>query len=136
VLVNGKQIVNINQDSAPCQNCGSNLIEITNFSYADQTDSTATVREELCKCSKCGTLFILHYDLFDPKGHIYSKVFTEDINNPSYNWQDALTEEQKKAIAEHLQHCQVCVDRLSQELLTDAWLKSFIASLRKLQSKI
>jgi hypothetical protein len=130
-VAQNRQIVNINQKSAPCQQCGSNLIEITNFSYAGETTSTSAAREELCKCKNCGSTFILHYDLFDSEGHIYSKVFTEDVNNPSYNWQDSLTEDQKKAIAGHLQHCSVCVDRLSHELLTDAWLKSFITNLRK-----
>ena len=134
--VKDRQIININQESAPCQQCGSNLIDITNFSYDGQTVSTASIREELCRCKKCGTLFTLHYDLFDPEGHIYSKVFTEDINNSSYNWQDSLTEDQKKAIADHLQNCPICVDRLSHEMLTDAWLKSFITTLRKVAPKI
>jgi len=125
------QIVNIDSEAVPCKQCGSNLIDVSNFSYDGHTDTTATVREEHCRCKKCGTPFILHYDLFDSSGHIHSKVFTEDLNNSSYNWQDALTEEQKLAIADHLQSCSICVDRLSHEMLTDAWLKSFISSLRK-----
>jgi transcription elongation factor Elf1 len=130
------QIVDINEATVPCVICGSNLIDITNFMYDGQTTSTATYREERCKCKQCGTLFILHYNLFDENGHVYSKVFTEDINNPTYNWQDALTEEQKAKISEHLQHCEICVDRLSHEILTDAWLKGFINDLRKNDVKL
>jgi hypothetical protein len=126
-----EQIVSIDLNDAPCKNCGANLIDIANYAYDGKTETTATVREEHCKCKKCGTSFILHYDLFDEEGHIYSKVFTEDVNNPSYNWQDALTEDQKSVISEHLKGCSICVDRLSMENLTDAWLRDFINMLRK-----
>jgi hypothetical protein len=124
------QTVDINLSSVPCDHCGSDLIDVANFMYDGETVSTATVREEHCKCKKCGTPFILHYDLFDPEGHVYAKVFTEDINNRDYNWQDSLTEDQKVKISEHLEHCPICIDRLSHETLTDAWLRNFITTLR------
>lgn len=127
------QVVDINKNEAPCAKCGANLIDISNFVYDGKSNARPTYIEELCKCRKCNTQFIMHYDIFDSEGHIYSKIFTEDINNEEYSWQDALTEEQKKKVSEHLKYCNECLDRLSQEMLTDAWLKSFITHLRKCQ---
>jgi hypothetical protein len=125
-----KQIVNINLDEVFCKNCGLNLIDIANYQYDGHSSSTSTALEEDCKC-RCGALFILHYDLFDEEGHVYSKIFTGDINNLDYNWQDSLTEDQKIIISKHLEHCPICIDRLSEEELTDAWLRDFINTLRK-----
>jgi len=124
-------VININSNNAPCPNCGVNLLDIKNFIFNGKVDNMPTYIEEYCSCRHCGAPFILHYDLFDSKGHIFSRVFTEDINNMAYNWQDSLTDEQKKMISGHLEGCNICLDRLSHEILTDAWLKSFIASLRK-----
>jgi uncharacterized protein with PIN domain len=124
------QIVNINDTVAICKQCGADIVDVANFTFSGKVDTTATCIEEYCKCQKCKTDFLLHYDIFDPSGHIYSKIFTEDINNVNYNWQDALTEDQKKVVSDHLEKCPECLDRLSQELLTDAWLKSFINALR------
>jgi hypothetical protein len=132
---NEPQIVDINEDIVPCIKCGANLVDVANFKYDGQIVTEATFVEEACCCKKCDRSFIMHYDLFDPKGHIYSKVFSEDINNPEVNWQDALTDAQKKTISEHLEHCEVCTDRLSQETLTDAWLKDFVVNLRKTRAK-
>lgn len=123
------QTVNINNEKAPCIKCGANLVDISNFIFDGKVDTKPTFVEEHCKCKHCGTPFLMHYDLFDVSGHVLSKVFTEDINNVDYNWQDALTEEQRLAVSEHLKHCDVCLDRLSQEMLTDAWLKSLITGL-------
>ena len=124
------QIVDINKDTAPCQKCGANLVDVANFKYMGKADTMATYIEEHCQCKQCKSDFILHYDLFDASGHVYSKVFTEDINNPNNNWQDNLTEDQRKIISQHLKSCKICIDRLEQEILTDAWLKSFIHALK------
>ena len=125
------QIVDINKDNVPCRNCGANLVDVVNFVYMGEVDTRSTFIEEHCQCKHCKSIFILHYDLFDIDGHIYSKVFTEDVNNPDNNWQDNLTEEQKKIISQHLRGCKICIDRLNQEILTDAWLKSFIQALKE-----
>lgn len=125
------QVVNINKNKALCICCNTDILNIAHFNYDKETINTPQYREELCKCKKCQTQFILHYDLFDSKGHIYSRVFTEDINNPDFNWTDELTTEQKEKISEHMEKCPVCCENLSQELLTDAWFKSFIEDLRK-----
>jgi hypothetical protein len=117
------QIININDNDATCKQCGTNIVDIANFIFSGEV-------EEHCKCNHCHTNFLLHYDIFDPSGHIDSKIFTEDINNANYNWQDSLTEDQKKVVSDHLAGCPECLDRLSQEMLTDAWLKSFIKALR------
>jgi hypothetical protein len=122
------QIVDINKDWVKCDTCGANIVDLANFVYSGKSDSTANDRKEYCMCRKCSTPFILHYDMFDPQGHIYPSIFIEDINNPSCNWPDNLTEEQKEVVSAHLENCQICMDRLTQELLTDAWLKDFIAS--------
>ena len=125
------QVVNINQEVAGCSSCGSDLVDIANIEYQGRAESTPTYREELCKCRNCGQLFSLRYDLFDAEGHIYSRVFVEDVNNPNYHWQDLLTDEQKEKIAEHLNNCDVCSNRLDHEILSDAWLKSFMGRLKK-----
>ena len=124
------QIVDINKDSDLCQKCGANLVDVANFQFMDKVKNTATYIEEYCQCKHCKNDFILHYDLFDADGHVYSKVFTEDINDNSINWQDNLNEDQKKIISQHLKDCKICTDRLTQENLTDAWLKAFIKELR------
>jgi hypothetical protein len=125
------QTVDINNDTAKCTECGARITHIPHFKYDGKNRSGATYREELCKCSTCNTKFIMHYDLFDSEGHIFSKVFTGDINDPNYNWQDSLTQDQKKAISEHLKSCPKCQDRLSEEILSDAWLSNVMDELRK-----
>ena len=130
-MKNNLQIVNINKETDLCAVCGTDLLDILNFTYKNESESSPQHIEELCECKKCGTQFIMHYDLFDSAGHIYSRVFTEDINNPSYRWQDVLTMDQKKNIENHLKTCTECCDRLEQEILTDAWFKSVLNELRK-----
>ena len=122
------QIVDINQDTVKCDICGANIVDLANFIYENRYESTALDRKEFCRCRHCSTPFILHYEVFDSRGHIYSSVFTEDINNPACNWPDNLTEEQKEVVSAHLADCQICTDRLTHELLADAWLRDFIAS--------
>lgn len=125
------QIVNINKDQEFCLNCKTDILDIANFTYELDSKTDPFYFEELCKCKKCNTYFILHYDLFDSKGHIYSRVFTEDINNPNYHWHDILTNEQKTIISDHLKKCPECCDRLDQEILTDAWFKAVLSELKK-----
>jgi len=123
------QKININ-DEATCDHCGARLTGLTEFSYAGDFFAYPDSREEICKCNKCGTKFILHYDLFDKDGHIYARVFTGDINNPSFNWQDSLTEEQKNAIELHLRSCPDCQERLTEEMLSDAWFASIMHEIK------
>jgi len=124
------QIVNINSDHALCKRCGSNIIDIANFSFDGEIISEPTYREEKCRCRHCSAPFLLHYDFFDADGHIHPRVFSEDINNPLYHWSEILADNQKKVISEHLRDCKICQDRLDQELLTDAWLRDFMEQLR------
>jgi len=124
------QLVDINKENH-CDTCGASITHIPNFKYAGTFTTGATYRNEECVCTQCGTHFIMHYELFDPEGHIYSKVFTGDINNLNYNWQELLTKEQLDVIARHLSECTVCQDRLSEEILTDAWFSDFLNQIRK-----
>lgn len=124
------QIVNVNNDQVPCDVCGSNLIDVSNFQFEKRGDIKPTYFEEFCLCKNCNSQFILHYDIFDENGHVLSRVFVEDVNDENYNWQDSLNFEQKKAISDHLPKCPICLDRLSQEVLSDAWLRDYIDELR------
>jgi len=125
------QVVNTYDNKVPCEVCGSNLVDVVNFTFDKKGETQATFFEEKCLCKHCHTPFILHYDIFDPEGHIMPRVFVEDINDEKYSWQDPLTPEQKEAVSKHIAHCSTCLDQLSQEMLTDAWLKSYITTLRK-----
>ena len=125
------QKININDRKAKCESCGSSLSDVTKFMFVKKEASEPTYFEEQYMCKSCHAAFIMHYDLFDKNGHVLSRVFVEDINDESYNWQDVLTDEQRKAISEHLNSCPKCLDKLSQEMLTDAWLKSYVTELRE-----
>lgn len=124
------QIVDINEKEIFCQYCGADLIDIANYIFYGGKISELHYWKELCKCKKCKNNFILRHNIYDKYGHIYPHIFSEDINNPEYKWQEILTEEQKELIAKHLTNCEICRDRLSQEILSDAWLKSFIENLK------
>lgn len=125
-MPNNLQKVNIAKTRAYCEKCGSNILDITKFHYGGRTRNTSTYREEVCTCNKCGTNFILHYDIFTEKGHINPKIFTGDINDPEYNWQDSLSKTQKEAVATHLKKCTICSEKLHEEILSDAWFASII----------
>lgn len=122
------QKVNIATTHAACRYCGTDIMELDHFRYAGKTITGPRFFEELCICLGCNAKFLIHYDLFDQQGHINSRTFTGDVNNPDYNWQDSLTEEQKGLIAEHLRICPTCSDRLSEETLSDAWFAGIIRS--------
>lgn len=125
------QKINISQEKATCIKCGANLLDIRNIKWLQKEILGETFREELFECRKCGSAFIIHYDLFDSEGHINPASFTGDINDPTYNWQDNLSEEQKKAFEEHLKKCPICRDRLDEEYLKDAWFADIIHGARK-----
>lgn len=120
------QKVNISQDHAYCQKCHADILDIINFRYGGKIILEPTFREELCECRHCGTPFVIRYDLFDEDGHIEPRVFTGDSNDPEYNWQEKLSENQKEVIACHLRGCKECQERLEAEMLTDAWFASII----------
>ena len=125
------QVVDINADNVPCNNCGVNVLDISNIKYNGEALSEPLYREELCQCRSCGQNFVLHYDLFDKKGHIYHRVFAEDANNPAFNWPDLLSENQKEVIKQHLESCETCQERVSKQQLRDAWFASVIHSIKK-----
>ena len=124
------QKINIIDTKAICNECG-NILELGNFTYSGISKDSSTFREEKCICNQCKTPFIIRYDIFDSEGHIYPRVFSEDPNDHSYNWQDNLTQEQKESIAGHLKDCQICNSRLSNENLLDAWFADIIHSRKK-----
>jgi uncharacterized protein with PIN domain len=121
-----------NSDETKCSVCGSDINDIANFVYNNVTVSEPTYREELCKCRKCGTLFTMHYDLFDADGHIYSRVFTEDTNDPDYKWSDILSKNQLDMIIKHITKCQICKDRLETQIVNEAWFNDLMNETRGL----
>jgi uncharacterized protein with PIN domain len=125
-MSHGIQTISANKEKASCNKCGANILDILNMAYEEKFKTDPRYREELCHCRFCGTKFIIHYDLFDKNGHVYSRVFGEDINNPEFKWQDLLVKEQIDEIAAHLSTCEVCKNRLSEEMLSDALLSSVI----------
>jgi len=125
------QIVNLNDDLSPCSKCGTNLSILGKFIHTGVKENTATKKDEICKCLTCNEEFILHYEFFDENGHVNSFVFSGDVNDPSYNWQDQLTNEQKIAIGEHLKTCEICNKRLVDEVASDAWLASLVHAVKK-----
>jgi len=118
-------------EKIPCKNCGQDLTEIGNFVYTGVTVDSPRKKNEECACRKCGEHFIIQYRYFDEKNHIKAFVFNGDINDPTYNWQDQLTSEQKKEISDHLLICDICKERLDEETLTDAWIASLLHSQNK-----
>lgn len=119
-------IVNINEEEALCKKCGADIMDIKNIAYDGKYKVDPKYREELCHCKSCNTKFIMHYDIFDKNGHVCSRVFSEDINNPEFHWQDLYTDVQVKGIIAHMVSCKICQDKLSEEILNDAWLASVI----------
>jgi hypothetical protein len=128
---NNMQRVIPHNDNETCNKCGANLLDLANFRYLEKQRKEPTFWEELSECVKCKTKFILHYDIFDEKGHIHKNIFSEDVNNLEYNWQDILDESQKKVIFNHLKTCKECQERLNNEILVDAWFRDLLSNLRK-----
>ncbi len=131
---NKLQHINICNEDEYCIHCKSNILDLANFTYEGEVKSEPTYWEELCVCKSCNTSFIIHYDIFDAKGHIFSRVFSEDINDINYKWQETLTDAQKDIIAEHLENCEKCRKRLCAEILSNAWFSNFMDELRKKRS--
>lgn len=125
------QKVDIGSTEELCQFCNADLTDIANFTFKDEIRAEPRYWQELCECGGCDQKFVMHYDIFDSAGHIYQRVFSEDINNVHYNWMEDLTEEQKTEITSHLKDCTICNDRLSQEQLSEAVVKEFMQNLRK-----
>jgi len=123
----------ISQNNVKCSCCGTLISDIANFYYDGITISEPTYREEKCRCRKCDTAFILRYDLFDSNGHIQQIIFSEDVNDPDYKWYDILSHGQKREIEKHLKSCSKCLDRLTKEQLSEAWLGSILQELRAQQ---
>jgi len=125
------QKVDIGSSEELCRNCNTDLTDIANFTFQDEIHTEPRYWEELCQCSGCKEKFVMHYAIFDSGGHIYQRIFSEDINNENYDWTTDLTEEQKKEISDHLKDCKVCGERHSQEQLADALMKELMQNLRK-----
>jgi hypothetical protein len=125
------QTVNNQDESASCTVCNSDLTVLGSFTYLGVTINYPRQKDENCKCNKCNTEFILHYEFFDKDGHVNNFIFGGDVNDPTYNWQDQLTSDQKKEIGQHLYSCLICNERLNEEVTSDAWLASLIHNYKK-----
>jgi len=123
--------VEVSGDKVACDKCGENILDIHNAKYAGETRAYARFSEELYECRNCGEKYVMRYDRFDEEGHIKSKTFAGDVNDPKLNWVDNLTEAQKREVNAHLKSCPICQDRLNAEVLNDAW---FAHQLRKDQN--
>ena len=118
--------INVFSSHATCDVCGSSLLDIKNIKYSGICYNSPTCREEVCICRNCETRFILKYELFTEDGHINRKIFSGDANDLNHNWQDNLTDEQKKTVGEHLKGCPICSENLNEEMLSDAWFSSIV----------
>jgi hypothetical protein len=118
------QIVRYNGSKIKCRNCDQNLTDINNTTYLKQRWGSPKYWDELCQCDDCGNKFILRYELFDKEGHVYLFVFTEDINNPNYNWIDNLNNKQRIAVTRHVEQCSICQKKIEDQLCMDAILKT------------
>jgi hypothetical protein len=109
-----------------CRICQNDLTQLGHFEYLQLTDDTPVYKDEHCTCNRCGTEFLLRYELFTPQKHINPLVFSQDINDPTFNWQDQFTKEQLHEIQAHLKTCKRCSNILEEELLSDAWFANFM----------
>ena len=125
------QKVDIGSTEELCQHCNTDLTDIANFTFKDDLRAEPRYWQELCECKGCGKSFIMHYDIFDSGGHIYKRVFSEDINNDHHSWMEDLTDAQRVEIQNHLINCDICNDRLNQEALEGAVVKELMQNLRK-----
>jgi len=124
------QTIKFNESTKICSRCHSDL-SLDNIIYLGQKWSEPTYWDELHKCSECEQLFFLRHGIFDRKGHIQRYVFSEDINDPDYNWTDNLSASQKLTIAKHLDTCSICKEHHFAEFLSDIKLKRFFQKERK-----
>jgi uncharacterized protein with PIN domain len=122
------QKISLTMDHATCTKCGKSLLDITNIKFIKDSVSSARFQEELYICRSCGTEFIIRYDLFDSDGHINQRVFTDDPNDPKYNWPDILNQSQRDEIAKHLKDCKICNGRLDDEFENNLWFSSLLHS--------
>ena len=125
------QLIHISEVDIKCHKCGIDITDIANLYYDGITLNENTFREEKCRCRNCDTPFLLHYNLFDKNGHINQRVFSEDVNDPSYDWMELLSGGQKRFIEKHLHDCQLCQDSLVKEQLSNAWFGDLICQLRE-----
>ena len=122
------QKINITEDNAFCKSCRANLLDIGNIKFIKNSISGSNFSEELYLCRHCNQEFIIRYELFDKEGHIQRSVFSEDPNDPKFNWPDLLTAEQKLAISDHLKSCDTCNKRLIEGIESNVWFASLIHS--------
>jgi len=125
------QKVDIGSTEELCSKCNTDLSDMANFICMEEIRNEPEYMQQLCQCKGCEKEFILHFGIFDSGGHIYSRVFANDINDENYSWQDNLTKEQIRVISDHLKNCATCKDRYSEEQLAEAWMKELMDSLRQ-----
>jgi hypothetical protein len=125
------QVVKLNGKKTRCNACGARLTEIGSFKYAGEGSDFNAPKYRLEKnVCNCGKEFYLRYDFIDRDGHINPAVFNGDINDPTYQWQSLLTEEQLRIVEAHLSSgCQVCMNRNNEIILEDAALGALIHNI-------
>lgn len=125
------QIVKYNDLKATCNKCENDLTDVNNMTYLKKRWGEPKHWDELCECDNCKQKFFLRHEIFDKKGHIHSYIFTEDINNASYNWMNNLNDVQKLTIAKHFKRCEKCKKNLSEQICLNIELKVYFQNLRK-----
>jgi len=127
------QVINIGKEwpKEYCRGCGASILDVANIKYDGKKAEEPRHGEELYKCRKCGANFVIRYEFFDADGHIHPRVFSGDVNDKSFDWQSLLTDVQKGEISKHLESCETCQKRLTEETLNDALFANFLHSMRK-----
>jgi hypothetical protein len=114
-----------NYNNIICSSCKNPLL-LGHFTYSGKAINTSYSRNEYYVCNHCKTKFILLHEYFDDEGHIIPKVFSNDPNDKTKNWQDLLSKEQREKISKHLSKCKKCQEALENETLADAWFSSIL----------
>ncbi len=132
---NGLQIIEPSAKIAPCNKCGKNIADVSNFIYSGLVLDFEDSKLEYNNCKKCETLFAIEYRFFDNNGHINKLAFTSDINKPEFEFSSLLSANQKAMVENHMAECPSCQTRRDEEILTDAWLGDFFNDLRRTSKK-
>jgi len=116
--------------AARCIGCGLNFGELKSFTMTGARTTAPTYTEEGIRCTSCDMEYALRYEWFDKSGHVGEHVFSEDPNDPTFNWFDLLTPDQRMGIQAHIQQCPVCQAREIEAHLENA---RFAALIHRLQ---
>jgi hypothetical protein len=120
------QVLNPDDLPAACNGCGGKLdAETKAYQKVEVNRSRACYGK--FKCTKCRAVVWVEWALFNQCGHIKGYVFMEPEDG-TCSWQSALTSDQTRTIARHLDECRVCRDRRDKVLLQQIWYRTLIKS--------